>query len=195
MVMGPDVTRTLRPGEEAEVDALLRAAFPGPEEAELALSLRRDGLMFQEHVIPWGGRIGAYSAISRMVAPEGWYCLAPVAVWPDWQNGALGRREGATQGFVNTFRFGSRLVHGLADTFLDPDGLWALQRARKGEVLAEPPTLVVLGKPSFYGRAGFSQARAARLTTRYPLENTLIARPGTDVPQATLIYPAAFDGV
>lgn len=56
-------------------------------------------------------------------------------------------------------------------------------------------TTVVLGRPSFYARAGFSQERAAGLTTPYPPENILIARPGMDVPTETLIYPAAFAGV
>ena len=87
MVVGPDVTREMRPGEAEEVDALLRAAFPGPEEAELVRALRRDGAMMWEFVQPWAGRIGAYAAISRMVEPAGWGCLAPVAVWPDWQRG------------------------------------------------------------------------------------------------------------
>lgn len=58
-----------------------------------------------------------------------------------------------------------------------------------------PSTLVVVGKPSFYERAGFSQVRAAALTSDYPLEYTLIARPGDDVPTDRLIYPAAFAGL
>lgn len=56
-------------------------------------------------------------------------------------------------------------------------------------------TTVVLGKPSFYARCGFSQTRAANLTSPYPIQNTLIARPGEDIPAETLIYPAAFSKV
>lgn len=56
-------------------------------------------------------------------------------------------------------------------------------------------TTVVLGKPSFYARCGFSQSRAANLTSPYPIKNTLIARPGEDIPAETLIYPAAFSKV
>ena len=85
MVLGPDVTREMRAGEDGEVDALLRAAFPGPEEAALVRALRRDGAMVAEFVLPWAGRIGAYAAVSRMVEPAGWGCLAPVAVVPEWQ--------------------------------------------------------------------------------------------------------------
>ncbi len=53
-------------------------------------------------------------------------------------------------------------------------------------------TTVVLGAPSFYARAGFSLARAAHLTTPYPIDHTLIARPGMDTPREVLVYPAAF---
>lgn len=56
-------------------------------------------------------------------------------------------------------------------------------------------TTVVLGKPGFYARCGFSHARAAALTSPYPIKNTLIARPGEDIPAETLTYPTAFDGV
>lgn len=56
-------------------------------------------------------------------------------------------------------------------------------------------TTVVLGDPGFYARAGFSTARAAGLTSRYPVSHTLIARPGDDAPKETLIYPQAFDAI
>ncbi len=54
-------------------------------------------------------------------------------------------------------------------------------------------TVVVLGSPDYYGANGFSTDRAARLQTRYPVKYTLLAGPGDDVPEETLIYPAAFD--
>ena len=53
--------------------------------------------------------------------------------------------------------------------------------------------VVVLGQPGFYARAGFSLARAAKLTSPYPVTNTLLAGPGADVPEQTLIYPKAFE--
>lgn len=53
--------------------------------------------------------------------------------------------------------------------------------------------VVVLGQVPFYERAGFSAAGAARLTSPYPVEHTLLAGAGTDAPDATLIYPAAFE--
>ncbi|MHA6345572.1 GNAT family N-acetyltransferase [Roseivivax sp. CAU 1761] len=53
-------------------------------------------------------------------------------------------------------------------------------------------TVVVLGETGFYERAGFSLARAQNLTSPYPVDHTLIARPGEDAPAETLVYPEAF---
>lgn len=52
--------------------------------------------------------------------------------------------------------------------------------------------IVVLGQPEFYGCAGFSLARAARLHSPYPITHTLLAGPGDDAPELQLQYPAAF---
>lgn len=180
MVVGPDVLQEMRPEQADEVDALLRAAFPGPEEAELVRVLRREGAMACEMVLPWAGRIGGYAAVSRMVAPQGWGCLAPVAVRPEWQRGALappGMRKGP-------WRIGTRLVSMMVQAVGAP--------AREPRL---PGTLVVLGEPEFYERCGFSRVRAQRLTSPYPLSHMMIARAGDDVPEATLVYPAAFAGV
>jgi len=119
-----------------------------------------------------------------MVAPEGWFCLAPVAVWPEWQRGALGRNDGDSR--PNPYHFGTRLVSMLV-TVVRNSSVYSIGGATR--------TLVVLGKPSFYARCGFSLERAARLTSPYPIEHTLIARPGDDMPEAELIYPAAFAAV
>lgn len=92
MLIGPDFSRELRRGEEDEVDALLRAAFDGAAEAELVRDLRKTDAMAGESVATWDGRIAGYYALSHMVAPKGWLCLAPVAVSPDRQGSGLGRR-------------------------------------------------------------------------------------------------------
>lgn len=159
MVMSPDFLREMRRGEEPAVDALLRAAFNGAEEAELVKALRRSGDMAGEQVMAADGDIVAYLALSRMVAPKGWLCLAPVAVHPDWQGRRIGRR-----------------MVGLITEWARISGT----------------TVVVLGQVPFYERAGFSAARAAQLTSPYPIEHTLLAGPGTDAPKATLTYPRAF---
>lgn len=184
MVTGPDVAK-IRPEDAGEVDALLRLAFAGPDEADLVGRLREGGAMASERIIRWQGRIGAYAAISRMVAPEGWFCLAPVAVLPDWQGGALGREW---PGLEADFHFGTRIVRETVRTFVD-------RPIRGGSERGLVPTLVVLGDPSFYARCGFSLERAARLTSPYPISHTLIARSGADIPEEVLVYPTAFDGV
>jgi putative acetyltransferase len=71
----------------------------------------------------------------------------------------------------------------------------ALLRHVVAELMAEKRTVVVLGEPRLYARAGFSRERAARLVTPYPLGATLIARPGTDSPSVRLTYNRAFAGV
>ncbi len=53
--------------------------------------------------------------------------------------------------------------------------------------------VVVLGQVTFYERAGFSAPRAARLTSPYPIANTLLAGPGTETPEEALVYPVAFE--
>jgi len=178
----------MRPQDAGEVDRLLRAAFPGPEEAALVRQLRAEGEMVSERIIRWQGRIGAYAGISRMIAPEGWFALAPVAVRPEWQNGAFrSDRPGLEEGF----RFGTQIVQRTASMYID----FGHVLRRELQPKDGKPTLVVLGKPSFYARCGFSRERAARLTSPYPISHTLIARSGEDIPEGTLVYPSAFDGV
>lgn len=53
-------------------------------------------------------------------------------------------------------------------------------------------TVVVLGGVPFYERAGFSAARAAQLTTPYPISHTMLAGEGTNAPNKTLVYPQPF---
>jgi putative acetyltransferase len=179
MAIGPDVS-TMRPSDVEEVDALLRAAFPGPEEAALVRDLRADGAMVSERIVRWQGRIGAYAGISRMVAPEGWFALAPVAVLPESQNGALGRDQPEMQPY---YRFGTRIVRQTATDYIEHGHLFRPElKPKDGRA-----TLVVLGKPSFYARCGFSLERAARLTSPYPVAHTLIARAGDDIPEETLV--------
>ncbi len=155
--MKPEFVRGFRAADAGTVDALLRNAFGGPGEAGLVQALRVSGEMVVEVVMPREGQIIAHVALSRMVGPEGWLCLAPLCVAQVWRGRGLGVRM-----------------------------------AKAAVAFAVGRTVVVLGKPSFYARAGFSGMRAAGLTSPYPIRNTLIARGGEDVPEASLVYPAAF---
>ena len=92
MVSGPDFVRDMRSGEEEAVDALLRTAFAGPQEADLVRALRKDRDMAGESVLAWQGDVVGYFALSHMRVPKGWLCLAPVAIRPDWQGKRQGQR-------------------------------------------------------------------------------------------------------
>lgn len=88
----PDHMRAARPADHAAIDALLRAAFPTPAEAALVQELRRAGAMQMELVLPDDSGLAGYLALSEMTAPEGWLCLAPLAIAPGWQGRGLGSR-------------------------------------------------------------------------------------------------------
>lgn len=91
----------------------------------------------------------------------------------------------------NDYQLGTRIVRQTAMPFIEfPHIIRSELKPEDGK-----PTLVVLGKPWFYARCGFSSAKAARLKASYPVQNLLIARAGDDIPEETLIYPAAFDGL
>ncbi len=92
MFNAPQFARDMKRGEEAEVDALLRAAFETPAEARLVEKLRKARLVAGEQVMPMGDRIVGYYALSYMVKPKGWLCLAPVAIAPDVQRRGYGKR-------------------------------------------------------------------------------------------------------
>lgn len=88
----PEFARDLERGEEMQVDDLLRAAFGGTEEVALVAKLRKARLIAGEQVMPMGGRIVGYYALSYLVKPRGWLCLAPVAIAPDVQRCGYGKR-------------------------------------------------------------------------------------------------------
>lgn len=88
----PDHMRAARPSDHAAIDALLHAAFPSPAEAALVRALRAAGVMDMELVLPDDAALAGYLALSRMVEPEGWLALAPLAIAPDWQGRGLGQR-------------------------------------------------------------------------------------------------------
>ena len=90
--MFADFVRPMQPGEDAAVEALLKAGFEGDAEARLVQALRKAGDMAGEMVLPMGDKIIGYYALSTMRAPASWLALAPVAIHPDHQGRGHGRR-------------------------------------------------------------------------------------------------------
>jgi putative acetyltransferase len=82
--------RTLKPSDEDAVDALVDAAFDTMEEVHLIHALRASGEMMQEHVMEQDGELIGYAALSTMLEPAGWLCLAPVAIAPAFQGKGYG---------------------------------------------------------------------------------------------------------
>lgn len=182
MPIGPDFTTAAREEQHQEINDLLIAAFGRPDEAALVDRLRADGDMWCELVKPWQGVIAGYAALARMRSPEGWACLAPLAVLPRFQRSSAA----PTSDLKRYYAVGTRLAQEITIAAQMSHTL----RAADGQPL--PATVVVVGRPIFYERAGFSWARAQQLLAPYPLANTLIARPGDDAPTERLIYPPAF---
>lgn len=82
--------RSARPDDEAAIAALLVAAFGGADEARLVERLRRCRAAVAELVAEERGVIVGQVMLSRMVQPEGWVALAPVAVSPGRQRRGIG---------------------------------------------------------------------------------------------------------
>ena len=92
MINAPGFVRPLESGEETAVDRLLQRAFGGTGEVQLVRKLRKARSIAGEMVLPLEGGIAGYYALSAMVAPKGWLCLAPVAVDPEMQGRGFGKR-------------------------------------------------------------------------------------------------------
>lgn len=157
--------------DAAAIRALLVAAFPTPEEADLVDQLRADGDILLEWAAEVDGEIvGAvqYSPL-RLARPSGETlaaALAPLAVRPEHQRQGLG----------------ARLI----------EATLPLLRAR-GDLEA----VVVLGHPTYYPRFGFSADKAsATLIDPFDAGAAFMALPLTqDAPagRARPIYASAFD--
>ncbi|MCG9817110.1 GNAT family N-acetyltransferase [Yersinia enterocolitica] len=128
------------PVDAPGIDALLRKAFKGDDEAELVQQLREDGLLTlgivaTDHV---GGVVGyaAFSPVDVGGEDRQWVALAPLAV-----------EEG-----LRRQRLAEKLVY---------EGLDSLNEFGYAAV-------VVLGDPAYYRRFGFVPAARHQLTCRWP---------------------------
>lgn len=128
------------PVDAAGIDALLRNAFGGDDEAELVRQLREDGLLTLGIVATddEGGVVGyaAFSPVDVAGEDRQWVGLAPLAVEESL------RRQGLAE----------KLVY---------EGLDALNEFSYAAV-------VVLGDPAYYGRFGFKPAAQYGLQCRWP---------------------------
>lgn len=137
--------RTARPDDEAAIAALLGAAFGGAEEVQLVERLRSSGEAAVELVAEEDGEIVGQAMLSRMVKPEGWLALAPVAVAPGRQGRGTGSalvraavaaaRAGGWEavavvgdpGYYGSFGFSVAAARGLSSPYpLDYTGLLVL---------------------------------------------------------------------
>ncbi|CND33966.1 putative acetyltransferase [Yersinia enterocolitica] len=122
------------------IDALLRKAFKGDDEAELVQQLREDGLLTLGIVATddEGGVVGyaAFSPVDVGGEDRQWVALAPLAV-----------EEG-----LRRQRLAEKLVY---------EGLDSLNEFGYAAV-------VVLGDPAYYQRFGFVPAARLQLTCRWP---------------------------
>lgn len=92
MLKSPDFMREMKRGEETAVADLLTEAFGQKDEAHLIEALRKSRAIAGEMVLPMNGEVIGYAALSTMLSPKGWLCLAPVAIRPNLQGRGFGRR-------------------------------------------------------------------------------------------------------
>ena len=149
---------TIRPERSADVpaiDALLRAAFPAPLEAQLVAALRDAGDLTLSLVVTLDDQLVAHIAFSPITIdsrPTAGLGLAPVAVHPDHQNQAI--KAGKPE---------------MAMSHFDYAGLDAC--ARRHVTL-----VVVLGEPGYYHRFVFQTASAFGLTNEYGVDEPFMVR-------------------
>lgn len=161
-------TRAERPGDEPALRALLLAAFPTAEEADLVEALRADPSAWVDGlstVALDSGRIVSHALLTRAsVGGDPVLALAPCATLPSHQ------RRGAGSAAIRT----------------------ALRAARvRGENL-----VVVLGHAEYYPRFGFTPASAAGITAPFDVPGDsflcLALDPDRPAPRGRIVYPSAF---
>jgi putative acetyltransferase len=161
------VIRQERPGEAAEIAAIIAAAFEGHphsqgREASIVAGLRRDKALVISLVAQTSGGLAGHIAFSRVVitgAGGGWYGLGPLAVPPALQKRGIGQ-------------------------LLVLRGLEELRTlGAKGCVL--------LGDQGYYGRFGFRPWPGLVLEGA-PTEHVLGLPLGKDEPEGEIAFHSAF---
>lgn len=163
------IVRPEQPGDEAEIAAIHRAAFPDSTEADLVERLRGSDAWVPELsiVVQQEDQLVAHVLLSRVTAgdTENALALGPVAVLPIHQRGGLGTAM-------------VRMAVDRAKT-LDFDGV------------------VVIGIPAFFENCGFEPAAARGLTTEMDVPGEAFRvvelKPGGITP-GPVMWPDEWDG-
>ena len=159
----------IRPETEADraaIDAVNVAAFGGRIEADLVKRLRADGDLVLSLVAEGNGRVVGHVAFSRLIVRDAAEEREAVSLAPLAVIPAFQRRG-----------IGSALVAA---------GHAALREG--GESLS-----IVLGEPTYYGRFGYSHARAAGFDSVYQGSDAFMALAFADAPFAGAVtFATAF---
>ncbi|MDH6680503.1 putative acetyltransferase [Rhodococcus sp. LBL1] len=156
-----------RPDDSEAVRAVVLAAFPGPDEADLVDALRSDPAWIDG--LSWvavlgDGTVAAHALCTRChVDGVASLALAPVSVLPEYQNRGLG--AAVTRAVLDAAR-------------------------AQGE-----PSVIVLGHPDYYPRFGFARAsdHGIRVSFEVPDESLMVTALGdADLPTGTVRYPEPF---
>jgi len=159
--------RTERPDDAEAVRAVVLAAFPGPDEADLVDSLRADPAWIDG--LSWvavlgDGTVAAHALCTRChVDGVASLALAPVSVLPEYQNRGLG--AAVTRAVLDAAR-------------------------AQGE-----SSVIVLGHPDYYPRFGFTRAstHGVRVSFEVPDESLMVmALDDSPVPAGTVRYAEPF---
>jgi predicted N-acetyltransferase YhbS len=171
----PVTVRLEVPGDEAAIRDVERAAFPGPEEADIVDRIRREAPAGWQSLVAVGpaGRVVGHLLLSPCVVEDddgravaGVLAIGPVAVVPELQFRGIGS---------------------------------ALMGAAIGLAIARAvPALVLLGHPAYYPRFGFAPARGLGLeppAAAWPDAAWMARRlpAWTDAARGTVRYPEAFE--
>lgn len=161
----------VRQAEEGDADAirgLLDAAFETDGESRLVERLRNDGDRVLELVASRDGEIVGEVFFSRLRVLGG-----------DGHFDALALGPLAVSPSRQRAGIGRALIESAHETL-----------AQRGETLS-----VVLGEPAYYGRFGYTHARAAGFESKYQSPFLQALAWGEAPRRGRLRYPAAFDGL
>jgi putative acetyltransferase len=160
------------PADIDAIDAIHRAAFPGPHETELVRALRQADRAAVSILARLDGEAVGHVMLSPVelagvCAAGGGLALSPLAVTPTFQGRGIGGWLVA-ESLAAARRRGARFI-------------------------------VLVGEPGYYGRLGFEPARTYGLANQYGIIDAFMVRPlssGALPPEGGLIrYAPEFDAL